>query len=324
MTESSFVTANEQRWHRFEQLLSKRAGQRFKDGADPVDFPKQYRALCRDLNLARARRYSLPLVERLNSLVWKGHYFLYQSRGEGWFRAVALLIHDFPSTVRRFAIPILLCHVLFYGAAGITFLYTFDDRERAVAIVGEEAAENMLDMYDPGEDHFLRPRGVENDADMFGFYIYNNISVGFRTFASGGLAGIGSLFYILFNAVSFGAVAGLLVNAGFGHTFFPFVIGHGSFELTAILIFGLAGFLLGGSIIAPGRMSRAEALKKAGTEVLPLLAGATLFLFFAAAIEAFWSASVIPASTKYLIGAGLWAFVFLFLIFGGRNAHRKI
>lgn len=323
MTETKFVEINTCRWQKFENLIGAKRSVRFKDMATVEEFPLLYRSLCRDLNLARARRYSVPLIEKLNTMVWTGHHLLYRSRDQGAFSVVGMLIRDFPATVRKFAIPLLLCHFLFYGAAAITYGYTVSDQSRAISILGEEMALNMLESYDPSKEHFLKPRGITNDADMFGFYIENNISIGFRTFASGGLAGIGSLFTILFNAVVMGAATGLVVNAGFGSTFFPFVVGHSAFELTGILICGVAGFQLGRAIIFPGRLSRAEALKESAREVLPLVVGAALFIFLAACIEAFWSAGVRAPEVKYIAGAGLWSLVLLFFIFGGRNAHRK-
>jgi uncharacterized membrane protein SpoIIM required for sporulation len=48
------------------------------------------------------------------------------------------------------------------------------------------------------------------------------------------LLGLGSAFFLIFNGLMIGAVAGHLTRIGFGQTFWSFVIGHGAFELTAI------------------------------------------------------------------------------------------
>ncbi|WP_331351678.1 stage II sporulation protein M, partial [Cellvibrio sp. UBA7671] len=81
-------------------------------------------------------------------------------------------------------------------------------------------------------------RESSTNIEMFGFYISNNIGVSFRTFASGILFGVGSIFFLVYNGLLMGAVSGHLTNAGFTETFFTFVVGHGSFELTAICISG--------------------------------------------------------------------------------------
>jgi uncharacterized membrane protein SpoIIM required for sporulation len=90
---------------------------------------------------------------------------------------------------------------------------------------------------------------------MFGFYVYNNISIAFRTFAGGILAGIGSLLILCFNGAYLGIVAGHIINAGFTRTFFPFVIGHSGFELNAIVLSAQAGLLLGYRLFFTGGLS---------------------------------------------------------------------
>ncbi|PAK99903.1 hypothetical protein B8W90_14245, partial [Staphylococcus hominis] len=70
---------------------------------------------------------------------------------------------------------------------------------------------------------------------MFGYYIMNNISIGLRTFASGLLAGLGTVLVLLFNGLTIGAAAGHLQHIGHGDPFWRFVCGHGAFELTAIV-----------------------------------------------------------------------------------------
>ena len=79
-----------------------------------------------------------------------------------------------------------------------------------------ETVQNLEEMYDPDADHYLEPRQVSGDADMFGYYIYNNVSIAFRTFAGGVLAGLGSLLFFLYNAVFLGAASGGTGGPGVG------------------------------------------------------------------------------------------------------------
>ena len=66
----------------------------------------------------------------------------------------------------------------------------------------------MESMYDPANRSLGRERQSDTDLAMFGYYIANNIGIGFRTFAGGLLFGLGSMFFLGFNAM---AVAGALV-----------------------------------------------------------------------------------------------------------------
>jgi uncharacterized membrane protein SpoIIM required for sporulation len=176
-------------------------------------------------------------------------------------------------------------------------------------------------MYNPGGSHYLVPRDVGSDADMFGFYIYNNISIAFRTFAGGILAGIGSLFMLAVNGVLLGVSAGHIINKGFNTTFFPFIIGHSSFELTAIIFSAQGGLLLGYRFFVTRGLSRGEALRAAGKEALPLISGAALMLVIAAVIEAFWSSRHgLPQMLRWGAGVSGWILLLLYFLFAGASA----
>lgn len=323
MTEERFVALRNPRWTDFERSLAERPQKRLRRRVEEaINFPVAYRGICRDLNQARAERYSVDLIERLNRLVWSGHHLLYGSRAGSPWRAIGFFAVEFPRSVRRYARALLLCHLLFYGVVGLTFLYAAGSEERATLFLGTKQANALLEMYDPSNSGFLRPGGITSDADMFGYYIDNNVSLGFKTFAGGALAGLGSLFILVTNAVNLGAAMALVGAAGYGSTFFPYVVGHAAFELTAIIIFALSGFLLGRALVMPGRLSRSEALRRIGREVFPLIAGAAVFLFIAACIEAFWSARVMDSWIKFGVAAILWLSVFLFFLLGGRGEPR--
>jgi uncharacterized membrane protein SpoIIM required for sporulation len=157
---------------------------------------------------------------------------------------------------------------------------------------------------------------------MFGYYIMHNIGIAFQTFASGLLFGVGSVFFLFFNGLMIGAIAGHLTQIGFGQTFWPFVIGHGAFELSAIALSGAAGLKLGWALIAPGRLTRGEALLQAARVSVQLIYGVIGFLLIAAFVEAYWSSMTWPAAwVKYSVGSALWGLVAAYLTLAGRESH---
>src|SRR5690606_3247994 len=107
-------------------------------------------------------------------------------------------------------------------------------------------------------------------------------------------------------------------------TFFTFVIGHGSFELTAIVIAGAAGLKLGYNLLNPGNRSRLDALKQAGKVAIRLIYGVIIMLVIAAFIEAFWSSNnILLPWQKYLAGTALWLVVIAYLTLSGRDARSE-
>ncbi|MBL8482006.1 MAG: stage II sporulation protein M, partial [Rhodocyclaceae bacterium] len=82
---------------------------------------------------------------------------------------------------------------------------------------------------------------------------------------------------------------------------------------------GAAGLELGMGLIAPGRSTRAEALRLRAQGALPLLVGAALLTFLAAFIEAFWSPlRSVPLSVKYAVGVIFWLLLALYFGLAGR------
>ena len=72
-------------------------------------------------------------------------------------------------------------------------------------------------------------------------------------------------------------------------------------------------------MIHPGQLSRRESLRVHGIDAIKLACGAGFMLAIAALIEGYFSPMAIPHIVKYVVGTGLWAVVFVYLTFGGRE-----
>ncbi|PTR29410.1 stage II sporulation protein M [Pseudomonas sp. GV085] len=322
MKQSLFESRHKAEWDRFSHLLE----QLERDGkvTDTSSFPKDYRRLCQHLALARERGYSSFLIEVLQQQVLRGHQQLYRHRSRLAADMLAFILADFPRLVREQWRFVLAASLMFFASlAGFALLvYLYPDL--VYNLIPAEQVSEMQSMYDPVAGHLGRTaeRAASEDWAMFGYYIMHNIGIAFQTFASGLLFGLGSVFFLIFNGLMIGAVAGHLTYVGYGQTFWSFVIGHGAFELSAIALAGAAGLKLGWALIAPGRLPRGEALRLAARKSVLLICGVMLFLLIAAFIEAYWSSMTGPShQTKYLVGAALWLLVVVYLVFAGRRRH---
>ncbi len=323
MNQQHFVQQAQKRWDTFEALLRVSQVNRSRDAALP-EFSHLYRGVCRDLALARQRQFDAPLVDYLNGLVLHAHQIFYADSRPSWRRIVEFLAFDFPRAVRREKKLILFMHLVFYGSALLVAALVLWRPEYVYALLDPGTVRNMERMYDPSAKHFLQERGFDGDADMFGFYIYNNISIAFKTFAGGVLFGVGSLFLLLFNGLHLGAVFGHLINVGYWRTIGTFVIGHGSLELTAIIFSAAAGMRLGWSMVAPGKYTRIEALRRAGRQAISIIYGSAIMLVGAATLEGFWSGNIhIPDILKLVFGAAGWIALLSYFLLAGRSLARQ-
>jgi uncharacterized membrane protein SpoIIM required for sporulation len=315
MRQERFEQAHRAEWAALEAMLAPGPA-----GPGGEQLPQAYRRVCQHLALARDRCYSAGLVQRLNELVMAGHQALYGSTlglAPQWGRFLA---GGLARRVRALAKPVLLAAALL--ALPCIALPPAIARHPQLAYLVEDPQElaRMEAMYQPGAGRFGRANQAQADVAMFGFYIWNNVRITFQAFAGGILLGLGSVFFLLYNGLHGGAVAGHLAHAGLGAQFWPFVATHSAFELPALVLSGAAGLHLGWALLAPGRRSRLRALTEAAREGMPLVYGAALMDGLAACIEAFWSASaLVPAALKLAVAALLWSAMAAYFLFAGRR-----
>ncbi|MCG8455185.1 MAG: stage II sporulation protein M [Holophagales bacterium] len=320
MSHERFVARHRSTWDRTERLLDRLDQKPVWDEA-MAELPALYRRCCHHLALVRQRNVDPHLEDRLHAIALRGYRTLYRSRHQEPLALLRLWTREFPSLVRARARAFWLASALFYGPALAMGLLVLSDPDAVLTLIGPERLAELEAMYRnrPAEE-----RGAGADFGMFGFYVYNNISVAFRTFAAGLFAGIGTLFFLTFNGLYLGAVLAHMVHVQSAVSLTSFVITHGAFELTALVIAGVAGLELGGAVIAPGRRARGDALRRAGRSCAVLLCGITALLLVAAFVEAFWSSTAwVPPAGKYAVGSAAWIAVAAYLLFAGRRAPER-
>ena len=318
MKQQFFEQQHREVWQQIEDSLENPSR-----GDNSKILAEHYMLLCQHLALAKERLYDAALVERLNNLVLGVYRELYRYRAETRLNFYAFFKRDFPLAIYRHRYFILVSFLVMVLPGLIAGTWTYIDEDAVYSMLEASQVRGVERMYDPEARKLGREREAETDIFMFGFYIKNNISVAFRCFAGGMLIGIGTLLVLFYNGMFMGSIAGHLTRLDYVDTFYPFVVGHGSFELTAIVFSGAAGLRLGYAILHPGQLSRLDALSKAGRDVVPMLYGIVLMLIIAAFVEAFWSSStMLTIEVKYTVGAVLWALVLLYSFSGRRHESR--
>jgi uncharacterized membrane protein SpoIIM required for sporulation len=283
----------------------------------PERLARLYRLACEHLALARERSYPLHLEAQLEALAARAHQHIYRRHDYGLAALGTLVLHRIPASVRHLRWHVLVAACVFAIPLLAVGLATWADPQFLLRVTDVRELRSFERMYGPDAlEHLGRTAG--DDWSMFGFYVRHNIGIAFQCFASGITFGIGTLYYLAFNGLEGGAVAGYLTAHGDGARFYPFVVTHSAFELTAIVLSGAAGLRLGHALLAPGRRTRTDALRVAAGETAPVLYGVFMLLVIAAAFEAFWSsAGWIEPAVKYGVGAACWALVLAYLALQG-------
>ena len=284
------VARESKRWAGFAAKLvdAQKSGLKGMSEDDVREFVAEYRDLAADL--ARLRTASkgseVDEVFYLNRLVAGAHNLVYRRRTLTPVDIGRYMFIDVPREIRASALPILLAAALLFGPAAIAGIAVMRDPAVAEVFVPP----GMLDRAEDGVRRAKNGDGYIEDPQLFRpvmstRIITNNVQVAIAAFAFGVTAGLLTVYLLVANGISLGAVFGLYGSKGIASLLLAFVAPHGVLELTAICISGGAGFLLAAALLIPGERTRKRALEENGRRAIKLVAGATLLLLVAGTLE---------------------------------------
>lgn len=314
-----FTVRQEPRWAEFHTLASKVA-KRGLDSLAPEELPAfaaRYREIAADL--ARARTYGADqtTIHRLERLASAGHNALYRHEHHTIRRLWAVLMRESPAAVVQ-AWPYVLAAFLAFAIPALAGYAALRERP---TLAEEVLPDQMLRRADAGttrvEEGRKYFRAEESTRPYIATYIItNNVRVAAACFAGGVFLGVGSLVLLALNGVAMGTIGGHFANVGLLGYLMEFIVGHGVLELFAIWVAGAAGFLLGKSILVPGRLTRSEALVRSGHRAVRMITATALLLLMAGLIEGFLSAGDHDFGYRVVVSGASVVFLLLYLVNG--------
>lgn len=311
-----FLSARRDAWRELETLLAGSGGLKKKAPADISRLGRLYRELCTDRMRAERLGVSPTTLHYLDALTSRAHAVLYDT-GERRFRGFgAFLWGEFPRALRANSRFFWLSTLLFLLPFVVCLARSLASPRFAADVLPLDVLENMADAYQKDPSH---GRTSGTNAAMAGFYVYNNVGIAFRCFATGILFGLGSAFFLIYNGAVTGAIVGHVIRTGGGWNILTFVATHAPLEITAIIISGGAGLAMGHALLETRGKTRLGSLWDARHGILAQVVGAALLLFLAALVEGFWSPSNAPPVVKWWTGGGLLVLVTLYLGWAGRR-----
>ena len=117
---------------------------------------------------------------------------------------------------------------------------------------------------------------------------------------------------MIYNGMILGVFVAIHQQAGIDAELWAWILPHGVTEIGAIVLCGGVGLMLGRAVVAPGLLTRTEALQQAGITSL----GVAGMLFAAAIIESYLRQSHLSTSARLIFAAGSALFWVLFLVHG--------
>ena len=302
-----------ERWKWLDERC-RRAGKSDPDsGKEEVEFVEGFRALGRDLALARSALPDTPLTRYLGSLSVRCREEIYAEPGSLWRSLKHTALHAVPQVVRELRGVIVSTILLFMLSifCGWWLVNTFPE------LVSLFASQKMIDTVQSGElwtDDLLN---ILPSSVLAFSIITNNVVVTLTAFVLGAFYGLGTFYIITMNGLMLGGIFAFTGRYGLDQRLLEFIVAHGVVELSVICLAGAAGLCLGEALMRPGERSRMDAFRDAVSRAGSLLIIAIPFLVGAGLIEGYISPNDnFSFAVKLMTGLAYGA-VFWFVMVGG-------
>lgn len=220
---------------------------------------------------------------------------------------------------RRF---LLYAFIIFSLSAFVGSLSASGDVTFVRLILGDDYVNKTLDNIDKGN-----PMGIYGSEDaipMFFMITFNNIYVSFITVIMGLFTTIGTAYSIFKNGVMLGAFETFFWQKGLFAVSLRSILLHGVIELSAIIIAGGAGWIIGNAILFPGTYKRLDSLRIKGKDAIKIAFGLMPLFVIAGFIESFIARyTKMPAILSYAIIFTTAIFIIWYVIIFPFKTYKK-
>ncbi|WP_299820836.1 stage II sporulation protein M [uncultured Pontibacter sp.] len=312
MREAAFIRKNKLKWKSYETEAA----------ANPDALADRFIELTDDLSYARTFYPNSETTAYLNSLAGKTHQAIYKNKKEKKNRLATFWKYELPLLFREHHRQLLYAFVIFAVACFIGALSAALDDTFVRLILGDGYVNQTLQNIRNGD-----PMAVyksHGQAEMFLAITINNIRVSFMAFVLGVFCSVGT-FYVLFsNGIMLGAFQYFFYKQGLLLTSALTIWIHGTLEISAIVIAGCAGFVMGNSILFPKTHSRLHSFKQGARRGLKIVVGLVPIFIAAGFLEGFVTRHTeMPMALSLFIILSSAAFILYYFILYPRLLHKQ-
>ncbi|GAA4375098.1 stage II sporulation protein M [Hymenobacter koreensis] len=298
MREAVFVRQHQARWHRYETQVP----------AGPEELASRFIELTDDLAYARTFYPDSTTTAYLNTLTGKLHQALYKNKTEESGRLLRFWRLELPLLVVRHRRPLLLSLLLFLLSCGLGALSASLDDTFVRVILGDGYVNQTLANIEKGDPMAVYKR--EGETLMFLQITLNNVKVSLYAFVGGITGGLFTAFMLFRNGVMLGAFQLFFFQKQVGLQSVLTIWIHGTLEISAIVLAGGAGLVMGQGLLFPGTYSRRDALRRSARDGMQLVLGLVPMFVVAGFLEGFVTRHTeMPLAASLLIIGGSAAWV---------------
>ena len=289
-----FREEREADWRKLDLILTRAENSGVKRLSDEemMALPRLYRQAVSSLSVARSISLDQNVIAYLESLCTRAYFFVYGARTSIGERIMDFLRRDWPKCVAGAVRPTLLAAFFLFGGWALAFFLCLQDMDWYWTFHGHSFFETRTPDATVEELRatiYTDRDGVgNNQLTAFSSYLFNNnAQISLFAFALGFAFGIPTAWLLVYNGVMIGSLYAVFWQKGLGYEFTGWLMIHGTTELFAIVLAGAAGFVIGGAVAFPGRLTRLASARNAGQKAATIAMGCVVMLIIAALLEGF-------------------------------------
>lgn len=316
MKEITFLKRNAEKWETYEQELAA------KKNSEPAVLTNMFVELTDDLAYAQSNYKSTTTTAYLNGLTSKVHHQIYRNKREGINRIGLFWVKELPLLFARYQKELLWSFIIMSLATFLGVVSQWIDDDFVRLILGDYYVDSTVERIKNG--NALGIYGEQNQFLMFVQITINNIKVSFYAFVLGVLTAFGTSFLLLHNGIMLGSFFTLFYKYNVLNQALKVVWIHGTLEISAIVIAGCAGLVLGNSIVFPGTYKRLESFKRGARDGMKIVIGLMPIFIIAGFLESFVTRyTEMPLATALVIIMASLAFILFYFVYLPLYLKRK-
>lgn len=302
MREAAFVKQNKDKWLKFERVVQNNIS------ISPSELSTLYVELTEDLNYAQTFYANSETSAYLNELSVGVHQKIYKTKKESKNKIYQFYFKEFPLFFYEHRPTLLLAFLIFLGFSIIGAFSVASDDGFVRLIMGDAYVNMTIENIQKGDPMAVYKKAGQ--TDMFLGITINNIKVALFAFVAGLLAGLGTIFILMKNAVMLGAFQYFFHEQDLLWESVRTIWIHGTIEISVIIVAGCAGLVMGKSLLFPKTYTRLQSFIMGVKAGLKIVISTIPFFIIAGFLEGFitrltgmpdWLAVIIILSSLALI-----------------------
>jgi uncharacterized membrane protein SpoIIM required for sporulation len=316
MQEAAFLKQNFERWKDTESLLEK------TEKVNPDTLAHYFIQLTDDLAYAKTYYPDSKTVQYLNGITAKLHQKIYINKKEEKGRVFQFWKKELPQVIYASRKELLISFSIFVLAIIIGALSAANDNHFVRLILGDTYVNMTIANIEKGDPMAVYKQARE--VEMFLGITLNNILVSFNVFIFGLAVSAGSAFILFKNGIMLGSFQYFFYEQGLLIDSMLAIWIHGTLEISAIVIAGAAGLVLGNGFLFPSTLSRLTSFRAGAIKGLKIIIGLIPIFITAGFLEGFVTRHTnMPIGINLIIIGGSLTFIIWYFIIYPYHLHKR-